>query len=210
MTDLKEISEASITKESITLVLSGNGKREFRILKGFSKKYDGKSNILFFPESPLPKRKTGVSALDSLVFYVNRISHFLFISDRDQDFKRGESIKEKIEKKLQERGINIRRTDQNNRAEEDALLISVIVGSHETMIYTAILGEEKCLEENVTKLIKLEYGVALPPDTGEIDRFLRQKDMDWEDLVVKASKRNLAEAFASLHIAFQNIEKFQR
>jgi hypothetical protein len=74
------------------------------------------------------------------------------------------------------------------------------------MVHAVICGEEKCIEENITDLIFLEFGIRVEPEKPAIDQFLRQEAITLYLLVKNASSNHLRQAFTDLTAAFESIE----
>jgi len=87
------ITEFPKSKENMILVLTGDGREEERILRGFAQKFDGKGKFLVWPKVPIA-RKTGLQALEAILPYSRFLKYkvkALFLVDR-------EHIDEKTEK----------------------------------------------------------------------------------------------------------------
>jgi hypothetical protein len=72
-----------------------------------------------------------------------------------------------------------------------------------------ICGKDKCIEENISSLILLEYGVQIEPKKHAIHVLLKEKNMNLYDLIKSSKRHNLKLAFKDLMVVFENIEKIQ-
>ena len=197
--DLKE------TKiEHITAVLTGDGRKEFRILRALGEKYDGKEKILFFPALARLFHGNGLQALRAVRTYLDvyGVTKILFIADRDAI---EEELLTEVRNILTSCGISVLDMKAFCVVEEDAMLITSSIGSREVIIHIAINGREKEVEENIAKLIELEYSEKIEP--SEIKRTLSSLGLTLEILLRSAKKKNIALAFPSLDIVLRHIEK---
>lgn len=67
-----------------------------------------------------------------------------------------------------------------------------------TTLYIIVLGFNKRVEENISRLIKEEYGEDIPPEKQKIRDFLHRKNMRIEDLIKNSSEKALNNAFSNL------------
>lgn len=198
-----DIKEAKI--EHITAVLTGNGRKEFRILRPFGERHDGKDKILFFPVRSQPFKGSGLKALKAIKPYlwIYKIEKFLFIVDK-------EAIKEEalteIGNILTENGITVLDIRPFLVEGEDSLFVTCSIGSHEVIINIAINGRVKKVEENIIKLIELEYDRQISPN--EIKRTLKELGITLEILLRRARKKNIELSFPSLNLTLTHIEEY--
>ena len=73
-------------------------------------------------------------------------------------------------------------------------------------IHVVVCGEKKCIEENIAKLIYLEFGTHVKPIKPDIDRVLKQHDSNLYKLIKNAKSSNLCQAFTDLNAPLSNIE----
>lgn len=200
--ELKRISD-----ESVIAVLTGNGRMELRVLKSFAEKYDGTKKVLFFPGFAIhPRPGSGLRALKAVKTYLNyKITSTLFLVDKEHFCQ--EDVREEINGALRSFGIDIRSLKLFQSLGEDALLINGSVGHREVAIYTVILGKEKNIEEDITKLIELELGVKIDPKKQDIRNTLHKQGIDINTLVKNARSTNLKTAFPGLNLILNKVEK---
>jgi len=175
---IKDLDEST---EPWSFVGTGDGTDEFHILRAVAEKYNGACS-LWFPKSPLGK-KTGLAVLDSIntVIDINsKIGTFLFLIDREhivqgmnrrsRDKLDNSYIKGMIEDKLSNKHIKIIKIDDNTP--DGAFIINGKLGSHVLQIYVIIQGIDLKIEEEISKLIKLEKDIMIPPEKEHIQDFL--------------------------------------
>jgi hypothetical protein len=187
-------------RQAQIIVLTGDGKTEIRVLKHCSRIYNGKKT-LWYPGTPIPQRTT-IEALRAVKVCVEsyRILYYLFLIDREHLEKGKEE--ETIEKVLMNEGFREMEITQLN----SLFLVKCLLGPRRIMIYVIVIGTEKRIEEELVELIKLELGVDIEPEKGEIRKVLKSHRMDFEDLLRNAKRENLEEAFSSLCSALKMIE----
>jgi len=203
---VSELKESG--NKSIIVVLAGNGRTEQRVLKSLAEKYDGSRKLLFFPRTPFHFRPgSGLKALKAVKIYSSRykITRALFIVDKEHLGK--EKSNKKISLTLKSFGISVRKIESFQKFGHEAMLIRCSVGRRGVLIYAAILGEKKSIEENIAKLIELELGRKIDPKKNVIRRVLREHKIDIGSLVMKARSSNLMSAFPSLSLVLTKIEK---
>lgn len=198
---MEVVREIKKDRRAVIMVITGNGGAEFRRLKTFAHRYNGKI-VLWFPLSPMSKKRMGLSALKALNIYPgkHKITSFLFVVDRE--YFKSEPQRE-IEKFLRGERIDIKSVE---KIDGEALCILCKVGPYEMSVYTAILGEEKYSEEELAKLIKLELKSEVEADKKSLKRFFRNRNMREEDLIEEARDENLHKAFPSLNSALTEIK----
>ncbi|MBL7117218.1 MAG: hypothetical protein ISS94_00310 [Candidatus Syntrophoarchaeum sp.] len=204
-----------ITKDGrpVTLVATGDGTTEFSKLGAFSKHYNGKK-VLWFPEKPKyahfsrrshfqNQRIGGLDVLEVLTVYPGayKLHRYLFIIDREHF---GGNPTNDIIEKLNRLRIVIESIEELSVG---AFYIFCNYGSHELGVYIAISGKERCIEEDLAMLIKLEYGSDVQPTKNDIRRFLRSTGLKDKELIRNATKTNLRKAFPNLSSALMRIEK---
>ena len=196
-------------------IITGDGTREFEILRELCKKYNGYNKILWFPKRGL-KKKSGLSALDAVKdipsdFSINRI---IYTVDADS-FEGDPHIK--IKEKLESIGINISEVNLIN----EALFIRCNFGSYsDIVLYCIITGETSCIEEEIAKLMELKFGTNFDY-SGERDANWRKrlkneiniklKEIDHrltiKTLIREAGIRYLEESFSNICAVLKEIER---
>ena len=180
--------------EEIILAITGNGRTDLHILDAFAKKYNGMKKFIWTPTSSRQK-KTGLKALDAIKYIVSKykIENFIYLVDKEH-VKDKDDILQYLSKFLR----NVSR---------EGHLITANYGSHSIRIYTVIFGEEKCIEEEIAKLIKIRYSMDITPDKKEIKKFLREKKTWYDKLIEVSTKNELRESFPNLSEIMQKIEE---
>lgn len=197
-----------VGSRSVIAVLTGNGKTELYVLKPFSQKYDGSEKVLFLPQPPLPLRPDcGLAALKAVKVYSSkyRIAHTLLLIDRE--YVHREETGKEIEGALRGFGINVQNVKSPQKLKENAFIINGMVGSRPVIIHVVVQGEEKCLEEDIAKLVYMELGIVVEPKKKAIRTALHKRGLNTYTLVANALKRNLNRAFPALAFIIEEIEK---
>ncbi len=170
--------------EPWSFVGTGDGTDEFHILRAVAEKYDG-TCTLWFPQAPPIHKKTGLTVLDSIntVIDINpKISTFLFLIDREHivqginrrsgDKLDNSDIKGMIEDRLSNKHIKIIKMEDNTP--DGAFIIKGKLGSRVLQIYVIIQGIDLKIEEEISKLIKLEKDITILPEKEHIRDFLKK------------------------------------
>jgi len=203
---MKLVEELKKPVKLIIGVLTGNGRREYRILKAIAKKYDGSEKLLYFPRRPgyLPGAK--LSVLRVVKVYVSRykINNFLCLIDKEHFT--GTDIEKEVEEKIREFGIEVTQIQRFNANTENAIYLNGIVGTRNFTLWMIIAGKEKCMEENLAKLIEIKFGEKIEPTKSNITEALRKHDMDTEKLLASVSIEQLKQSFPALNFVLSRLE----
>ena len=196
-----------------SFVGTGDGTDEFHILKAMAERYSG-TRTLWFPKSPSGK-KTGLSVLDSINTVVARypgISTFLFLVDKEHIGRElnNSGIREMIKQRLSNRHVKIIETDDD--APDGAFIAKGELGSHRLQIYMTIHGIDLKIEEEISKLIKLEKKITIPPEKNCLKDFFeetyrkRSIGQGASKLIAGANKNNLQTSFPAMTFILNAIE----
>jgi hypothetical protein len=207
---MKAVSElGNIDAKLATISLTGDGRREQLLLKAFAERYNGEEFVLQLPANvallghgnKLTGRFAGFSVLQTIKTYVTKwkFTRYLLLIDREH-FNDEDLILE-IRNNLT--GFN---QIKINALADQAFLINCKVGLHDLTIHAVVCGERKCIEENIAKLIHLEFGTPVRPIKADIDQALNQHHSNLYKLIKNAESRNLSQAFTDLTSAFSSIE----
>ena len=203
---MKLVEELKKPVKLIIGVLTGNGRREYRILKAIAKKYDGSEKLLYFPRRPgyLPGAK--LSVLRVVKVYVSRykINNFLCLIDKEHFT--GTDIEKEVEEKIREFGIEVTQIQRFNVNTENAIYLNGIVGTRNFTLWMIIAGKEKCMEENLAKLIEIKFGEKIAPTKSNITKALRKHDVDTEKLLASVSIEQLKQSFPALNFVLSRLE----
>lgn len=209
--DLKEVDI-----KSMTVALTGDGHWEHEILKALAERYDGNENVLLIPISVAllgrgnrrTGRFSGLSALQATKTYISkyRFNRYLFLVDKEHVCTTEDTGAE-LEAKVREMGFSLPHTEPLAR---QAFLVRCKLGSHDIVIYTVISGEEKCIEENIAKLVNLEWNIDIEPNKKAIRNVLRQRGTNLFSFVRNAASANLSQALSDLAAAFESMEEETR
>ena len=188
-------------KQAQFIVLTGDGRDDLRVLKYCSRIYNGEKT-LWYPGIPAPQRTT-IKALRAVKVCVEnyRIMYYIFLIDREH-LEEGEE-EETIKKVLINEGFRDVEITQLN----SLFLVKCLLGPHRIIIYVVVMGSEKCIEEEIAELIRLELGTSVSPEKSKIRRVLRSHGMDIENLLRNARRSNLEGAFPTLCLALKEIER---
>lgn len=176
----------------VAYVITGDGRAEYEILPPLAKKYNGKKTLLF-QKTPIPRKITGLKVLRSIkvVHKISGCTTYLVLLDREHftDFKLKE-VSSKIFGEYKIEGDN-------------PYLITV----QNFRVILVILGDKKCIEENIAHLILLEFNERIEPEKGAIRKFLTESKIKKRSKLIEiASKENLEIAFNSLVKALKMLE----
>jgi hypothetical protein len=205
-----------INIDSVTVALTGDGRWEHPILKALAERYNGNENVLLItvPVGLLGRgykqagRFSGLSALQAIKTYVRdfRIKRYLFLIDIEH-FSCTEEVQATLEASL--RGANFILQHIEPLGEPlgaQAFLVKCSDGSHEIVVHAVIAGEEKCIEEDIARLVSLEYDITIAPIKGLISNVLRQRGKNLFSFVKHAALTNLRQALPDLTAAFESME----
>ncbi len=183
-----KLIEGEVTKNVAGFVIFGNGRRDKCIVRAFAKKFNGRKSLLI---PTIPFQTQGVeNSLRAIVWIVDNISRYFFsgklkiilVIDREHinDFEKSLSnyfIYEKIKETTHLLKYRIER-----------------LGGKIAILYVAIMGKEKKIEENIATLIEEILKVCIRPEKNVISRFLRQKNEKIESIIMKATINQLRKA----------------
>jgi len=194
------------------IIISGDGRNEFKILKELCREFNGQNKILWFPFTIL-SRKTGLKALDSVktIPSLYALNSIIYIVDGDV-FEGAADIQ--IKKYLQSIGIEV--VDINPI--QEALLIQCRFGNHDIILYCIISGPETFIEEEIAKLIELKLGVKIDLSGNrdrswkenvryKIKQVRKENQINLEQLMRSAGRNNLERAFPNICAVFRKIEE---
>jgi hypothetical protein len=207
---MKAVSEpGNIDAKLATISLTGDGRREQSLLKAFAERYNGEEFVLQLPATVAPLghgnkltgRFAGFSVLQTIKTYVSKWKFTRYLLLIDKEYFNDEDLISEIKNNLT--GFNLVKI---NSLADQAFLINCNVGSHDLTIHAVVCGKKKCVEENIAKLINLEFGTPVKPTKSDIDRTLNQHDSNLYMLIKNAREKNLCQAFTDLTSAFSNIE----
>lgn len=167
------------------LILTGNGRGEFYLLEVISQRLDGTSKSISFPffQSKvlieIPKTRTTLAVLKSLMDYVEKYDLRLFLIVIDLEHFTGGIISD-IEEKLTSMSVSIDRTEMLNPPHENALRIEGrSKGGRDFVVLISIMGITECpkIEYHVARVIEHKYGVGMDtcPGKGDIRVVLKQR-----------------------------------
>ena len=187
-------------------VLTGNGRREYRMLRAITKKYDGSEKLLYFPRRPgyLPGAK--LSVLQVVKVYVSKykINNFLCIIDKEHFTET--DIEKEVKEKIREFGIEVTQIQMFDANTENAIYLNGTVGPHNFILWMVIAGKEKCIEEDLAKLIEIKFGDKIEPTKSNIIKALRRYNVDTEKLMASASIEQLRQSFPALDFVLSRLE----
>ncbi|PXF61944.1 MAG: hypothetical protein C4B59_01575 [Candidatus Methanogaster sp.] len=219
---MRVVKDWDESAELWSFVGTGDGTDEFHILRAVAEKYNGTCS-LWFPKSPLGK-KTGLAVLDSIKTVIDKtspqINTFLFLIDREHIVQRNRrsrdeldnsDIKVMIEHKLSNEHIRIIKIDDTTP--DGAFIINGKLGSRVLQICVIIQGINLKIEEEISKLIKLEKDITIPTEKENIQDFFKETfhrksiGQGTAKLIAGANKNNLRMSFPGLTFILNAIEK---
>jgi len=205
MNFIKDIiqTKENVSADQIFFTLTGDGNWEVYIIEGFCKKFNGKDNYVLFPKIPTPLgKKTGLTALDAIkhVTTKNMFKNYMCILDKEHVQSNSSS---ELKRQICSRAYNLNRFEYNKSNVDIYVSTEIQWGSHNANLELIILGICKCLEENITILIKNQYDEIIQPTKKSIRGFLKLKNINLSELIANASRKNLGIAFPALYSFFK-------
>jgi hypothetical protein len=199
---------ASINRSVV--FVTGDGPHEGRLCKGFTSKFDGHDIFVFSLRSPqvtfIPPRKCGLASLEAVHSYMNlfQIRNFIWVCDKEH-FDPNQGWIVQIANKL---AVFALATISVNPLQGDAVRLDVTLGPKHAVIWCALIGLNPCgfLEENLARLIQLEFHEDITADKQSVATALGRKHLRIEELVNVARMQNLRGAFLSLFSVFADVE----
>jgi hypothetical protein len=198
-----ELVEELKDTKTIVWVLTGNGPTEFKALKGTARKYDGGKKVLYFPRRPGYHHGSGLSVLKVIKIYVDKykVKNFFFLVDREHI-----EMEAKVDDKLKEFGIEVNNVQKFSANEEEALYIEGTIGVHDFDLWVAVIGREKCIEEDIAHLIQTKFGEKVEPSKEGVKSALKKHSIDVEQLMARASIEKIKHSFPALHMVLSHLE----
>lgn len=196
------------TSESITVVFTGDGRTEPYVLVPLAQKYNGTKKVLLLPRTPTRLRPgCGLSALKATKIYVSKygIRRILFLVDKEHFHQK--DVGKELDEALKGFGIDVQNIESPQGLKQKALIVNGSVGFRQVTIHVVVLGEKKCLDENIAKLVDLELGIKVEPNKRQIRTMLNEHGLNICTLVEKAHKKKLVKAFPALTFILKEIEK---
>jgi len=137
--------------ETNHIIINGNGKYpDFLILKRICEIYNGANKIIVFPRTP-KKRQSGLSALKYIHRFLDRgFRNLIFIADR-------EHIVEDANAEIKNQLIGIDILDETHY--QDAVWLKCRLGHRNFNLFCNISGLTNCIEEELLKLIELQWNI---------------------------------------------------
>jgi len=187
------LSSSLAQKDVIGFVVFGNGAFDFRILRALCKRFNG---IKKLAAPQLSGEKGFISALKTVTWLIDNIqvnwqkTSLIIIIDKEH-IENPDDMKKHLVNFFT---YEVKQEDSNNQYFE----FEVQRGPKKTTLYIIVLGFNKRVEENISRLIKEEYGEDIPPEKQKIRDFLHRKNMRIEDLIKNSSEKALNNAFSNL------------
>lgn len=212
MKPISDFAETGAIK-SVTVALTGDGRTEANILKAMAERHNGRKHALKLPEpmallghgNKKTGRMSGYSALRAIQTYVTRFgfTKFLFLLDVEH-VDNPKNLSFEMTQALTALGFN---APNIKTLTDQAYLACCSLGSHAVFIHVVVCGKEKCIEENIASLIRLERGIEVSPNEHDVHVFLKQNGIDLYGLIKVSKLNNLKVAFKDLIAVFENMEK---
>jgi hypothetical protein len=200
-----EDPEKYLSSARRTIVFAtGDGSNETRVCKGFTEKFDGDRVIFLTFKSPLPHRSTGLASLAAVRTYIDKfdVKRLVWSCDKEHLASQNDWVAQ-VTNTLMSLGMNANAAVTWN----DAARFSVVLGPKNALLWCAFTGIQVNLEENLSRLIQLEYGLAVAPDKPTVHSFLSSRGLTIDELIRRSSATSLKHAFSSLFSVFEDIER---
>lgn len=205
---MKLITAEGLAESPASMVLTGDGRTDLRVLKLLALKYNG-MKILFYPKIPLVRKGTDVFAdllnpIGSIVEKYRKITKFLIIIDREHVSTGGE-----LSAKLKKFKLRIHHYET---IDDGVHIIKGVFGGREITVFIVLCGIKWCLEEEIAKLIEIRYKTKVTASSCRelklaLRRFEKQHNKNWETVIKEASKKELECAFGGLTYVLKLLEK---
>ncbi len=204
---MRLITSERLTTKPASLILTGNGRTDLRVLKLLAAKYNGK-RLLFYPKIPLVHK--GADIFSDLLNPIGSIvekygmATFLILMDREHI-----SAEDELSKKLEKFKLHI----QSHKTVKDSVhVIRGKFGGRVITIYVVICGARWCLEEEIAKLIEIRYKIKVAASSCRelkinLRKFEKEHNIKWETVIEEASKKELEHAFGGLTYVLRLLEK---
>lgn len=197
---------------SLIVFLTGDGRTEYNVIQRLPKKYGGDNKSLLVAKSPYSyKSGTGLNALNAVKtnLSVYKVTNTLCVVDKDflSDLTK-QSMKRKITRKLNDCGVRVRSIKSIEVSHEIVFVVNAeITGRGNILVYLAVIGENKCIEEDIARLIRLELNEEVEPEKPQIRAVLRKNHLNLQSLIDRARHINLAQSFPALDKIMRMIEE---
>ncbi|MGB9683988.1 MAG: hypothetical protein ACPL1Z_03545 [Candidatus Bathyarchaeales archaeon] len=201
-----ELVEEFKKAEIVIGVLTGNGPTEHKVLKGIAKKYDGGKKILYFPRRPGYQHGSGLSVLKVTKIYVSKYNIKDFLCLIDREYIKTSITEREIENKLKEFGVEVGSIQKFLAEGEEALRVEGTVGIHKFILWTAIIGREKCIEENIAKILEAKFREIVEPTKDGVKSILKKHHVNIERLMASASISKIKASFPALDTILSSLE----
>lgn len=191
------------------------------MLEVISQKLDGASKIISFPffQSKvlikIPKTRTTLAVLKSLMDYVEKYDLLLFLIVIDLEHFTGGIVSD-IKEKLMSMGVSIDRIEMLNPPHENALRVEGrSKGGREFVVLVSVMGITECpkIEYHVARVIEHKYGVGMDtcPSKEDIRGVLKQRRVRSygkliEDLEIAEIERHFPQLIQALKAVEEIIE----
>lgn len=199
----------------LVVSLTGDGEREKEILKALAQRHNGHDKALLLPtknpaigvERKKIGRFSGPSAFQVVKTFVSKFgfSRYLVILDIEHfgENRTQEGLQNQIAGSLSCFGF----ADQSITPLNDrSYRVTCTVGTRRVCMNTVLSGSNKCVEENISELLRLEHGLNVSPTKPAVREALRQLDLHLRDLLTGCRACNLSRAFPGLVAALQDLE----
>jgi hypothetical protein len=87
-----------------------------------------------------------------------------------------------------------------------AYRITSLLGSRRIYMNAVLSGSDKCVEEDIAELLRLEHGLTVAPNKAAIRDELSRLGTDLQHLLINCQACNLSRAFPGLIAALQDLE----
>lgn len=200
------VEELKNTK-TIIWVLTGDGHTEYRVLKGVARKYNGSQKVLFFPKLPLGFHfGGGISVLKATKTHISKYNAKKFFCLIDREHIETSDAEKEVESKLREFGFEVIGIQKLPTNDEEVLRVEGKLGTHKFILWVAINGKEKCIEENVAKLLEAEFGESIEPTKDCVKRALKRHNIDIDQIIHTANINKIKRSFPAIHAVLNGLE----
>ncbi|NOZ58035.1 MAG: hypothetical protein GXO66_00415 [Euryarchaeota archaeon] len=205
---MRLVTSEKLPASPASLVLTGDGRTELRVLSSLALKYNGRK-ILFYPKIPIVHKGADILAallhpISSITGKYREITKFLIIIDREH-ISSVEDIKAKLAR------LKFR-TRRHRVIRDNVHIVEGLFGGRRITLYIVVCGTRWCLEEEIAKLIELRYKVKFVATSCTelklgLRRFEKEQNKKWEAVIKEAPKKELERAFTGLTHVLKLLEE---
>ncbi|GAB6148049.1 hypothetical protein [Stetteria hydrogenophila] len=202
--------EAGVEGLTRVYVVTGDGPRDYRILRAAAEKYFY-NTLVKRPEPnlfPREARGTGLAGLARRLAALARrtvVDRYLALIDREHLPRDRGQVEELLRSTLRREGFRVEQVEALGEGCWRLTLALDYPEGRRLRVYLAALGWERSIEENLAALIERLHGARVEGSKGAVNAWLKTHGVRDEDLVRRASRRILEESFPTITCALREL-----